>query len=106
MNIDVAQERIEAAVNNIMSGDNECGTLANAAYKGDRDYFRKMLMPVLAVYEHEAAELRRQRDYAGKDAEAKRFALEFIAQNLGGTVQITEPAIIEAVMRALPGRAI
>jgi hypothetical protein len=99
----IAQERLETSVRNIMSGDNNCGTLANAALNGDGDYFRRMIAPVIDVYEREAAELRQLRDAASRDAEDKRFALEFIAQNLGGSVLITEPAIIAAIRKALPG---
>lgn len=99
-------ERLETAVRNIMSGDNACGTLANAAYNNDHDYFRRAIAPVVDAYEEEAAALAKQRDDALKDAEAKRYALEFIAQNIGGSVQIAEPAIVDAMRKALPGRRI
>lgn len=99
-------ERLETAVRNIMSGDNVCGTLANAAYNNDHEYFRRAIAPVVDAYEEEAAALAKQRDDALKDIEAKRFALEFIAQNIGGSVQIAEPAIMDAIRTALPGRRI
>lgn len=104
--MNTAIDRLETAVRNIMSGDNACGTLANAAYNNDHDYFRRAIAPVVNAYEQEAADLRRQRDDILKDAEAKRYALEFIAQNLGGSVQIAEPAIVDAIRQALPGRTI
>ena len=99
-------ERLEMAVRNIMSGNNACGTLAKAVANGNADYFRQMLRPVIDVFEQEAAELRRQRTEALHDAETKRFALEFIASNLGGSVAISEPAIVDAIRKALPGRKI
>ena len=95
-------ERLEIAVNNIMSGNNACGTLAKAAQAGDREYFRAMLAPILATYDQEAVELRKQRDDALRDAEAKRFALEMVASN----VDIDNPDVITAIKRALPGRMV
>ena len=76
-----AQERIETTVNNIMSGDNACGTLANAAYNNDRDYFRRAVTPVVTTYEEEAQQLRSDRDGFSRQAEAYRQALEYVASN-------------------------
>lgn len=97
--MNTAVERTEAAVRNILSGGNACGTLVNAARNGDAAYFRAMIRPLAEVYEQEAEELRRQRDDALRDAETKRFALESVLSNL------TVPAgpARDAVARAMPG---
>lgn len=98
----IANERLETAVRNIMSGNQDCGTLANAALNGDGDYFRQMVKPVVDIYEQEAAELRRQRDSALHDAESKRFALEMVASN----VSSLPSSVKAAIEKALPGRRI
>lgn len=109
------QDRLESAVRSIMSGNNHCGTLANAAMQGDADYFRKMIAPSFGVYEREAEELRQQRNAALRDSESMRFALESIVQNMGvckdgvcpdpnqyGAV-INNLTILDAIRKALPG---
>lgn len=95
----IAMDRLETAVNNIMSGNNSCGTLANAALSGDRDYFRAMVAPLVVVYEDEAEALRKQRDDALRDVEAKRFALESVLSNM----TIPPGPARDAVARAMPG---
>ena len=96
----IAQERIDTVVRNIISGDNVCGTLANAVQKRDADYFRRAVAPVIRVYEEEAAAIRRQRDAASADAEGKRQTLEMVASNLA----IHNPDVKAAVERALGRR--
>ena len=93
------KDRLETAVNNIMSGDNRCGTLANAAYNSDRDYFRRAVRPVVVTYEEEAEELRRQRDFLLRDIEEKRFALESVLANLA----VPTGPVRDAMTRAMPG---
>jgi hypothetical protein len=97
--MNTAKTRLETAVSNIMSGDNNCGTLANAALNGDSDYFRDKIRPVVAVYEQEAEDLRQQRDAANRDVELKRFALESILSNM----DIPAGPVKDAVARAMPG---
>ena len=92
------QERLETAVNSIMSGDNTCGTLVNAALNSDRDYFREKIRPVVDVYEDEAAALRKQRDDALRDVNDKRFALESVLSNL----DIPAGPVKDAIARAMP----
>lgn len=100
--MDTVTDRVETAVRNIMSGSNACGTLKAAVEKGNADYFREMIEPILQVYEDEADDLRKQRDDALVDAEAKRQALEIILSN----VTIDNPVVLSAIRKALPGRAI
>lgn len=101
----IAQERLHTAVRNIMSGSNCCDRLSKAVQTGDVKYFLDAIAPVVSVYEGEAKILREQRQAALDDAELKRRALEFVAHNLGGSVTIQEPAIIDDIGRAL-GRKI
>ncbi len=58
LNTPTAQERIKTAVSNIMSGDNRCGTLAQAVTQKDRSYFERAVSPIVQAYEEEAAALR------------------------------------------------
>lgn len=92
-------ERINACVNGILSGSNACGTLKNAVDNNDATYFANMIRPSFSVYEEEIEALRAQRDYALRDVEIKRQALESIAAN----VQLT-PEMKTIVEGALPGR--
>ncbi|MCC8189070.1 MAG: hypothetical protein LIP77_00345 [Planctomycetes bacterium] len=93
-----AQERTETVVRNILSGKNGCGTLQDALVRGDADFFRRMVRPVIGVYEEEAQVLREQRDAALRDAEVKRVALEAILS----TLPIPAGPVHDAVARALP----
>lgn len=95
-----AKERIDTAVRNILSGNNGCGTLANAAMQGNAEYFAKAIQPVVDTYEQELAEVRQQRDYANRVIEMKRFALEMVVSN----ITLPEGPVKEAVKTAIPGR--
>jgi hypothetical protein len=75
------QEREDAMVASILSGDNHCKTLENAAKAADGDYFRRAVRPTLEVYEDEAEYARRQRDMILEQSEKRRQALEFVASN-------------------------
>jgi len=97
-----AKERIKTAVDNIMSGNNGCGTLAHAAIQADREYFEKAIAPVVQAYEEEIAAIRQQRDYANRDNEIKRFALESVASN----IPLPEGDTKNAIRAALPNRQI
>lgn len=97
----VQQERVETVVSNIMSGNNNCSALSKAVQAGDKEYFRRCVRPVVDAYEVEAAGLREQRQAALNQAETFRRSLEFVAQNMGGSVQITDPAIIQTMSAAL-----
>ena len=77
----IAQDRLETAVRNILSGRNACDALKRAVDAGDAGYFLRAIAPVVAVYEAEAAVIREQRQAALADAETKRQALEYIASN-------------------------
>lgn len=96
----ILTDRIAAAVNSIMSGNNDCGTLRDAVAKGDRMFFEQMIRPAMMAYAEEAVQLRQQRDAALRDVEAKRFALECVISN----AVTLPPAAREAVAKALPGR--
>ena len=95
----ITQERLETAVNNIMSGGNACGTLANAALSGDSGYFRGMIRPVVEAYEEEKAHLIRERDYLSKSDEVRRFALESVLSNM----DIPAGPVMDAIARTMPG---
>lgn len=86
----VLKERIETTVRNIMSGNNECGTLSDAVVAGDGEFFRRMVYPSLYIYDQELHDMRNQRDKYSKAEEEKRQALEYVVQNIpapGGIVQ-------------------
>ena len=97
--MDTIQEREDAIVRSIKSGDNACGTLQTALTRGQLEPFlRSMIRPTLQVYEGEAEQLRHDRDANSRQAEAWRQALEYIASN----ARASAPAHIEAfVLRAL-----
>lgn len=96
--MDTKEERIETVVRNIMSGDNVCGSLVKAAADRDQDYFRRAVAPMADVYDAEISLIRKQRDDALKDVEAKRFALESVLSNL----DIPFGPVRDAVARAMP----
>ena len=76
------QDRKNAIVNSIMSGNNACGTLQKALAEGRLNVFiRRMIQPTLRVCAEEAAELRQQRDAALKLSERRRLALANITAN-------------------------
>lgn len=93
----IVRDRIDAAVRNILAGDNACGVLANAVQRRDVNYFREAIAPVVSVYESEAEALRGQRGAALADAERKRFALEMVVANVP---DLPRP-VAEAVKAAL-----
>lgn len=89
---------------NILSGNNSCGTLASAAATGNSKFFEKCAEGVVGVLVEERDQARRDALQNSSGTGADRFALEFIAQNLGGTVQITDPAIIQSLEQRLGRR--
>lgn len=95
------KERTEMIVRNIMSGDNNCGTLATAVANGGTDYFYNAAVPVIAAYDAELADIRKQRDDALKAVENLRFHMEGIASNLHDMATVKNH-----VMVALPGRRV
>lgn len=99
---DVAKERIDTAVRNILSGDNACGTLANAVQKRDASYFWRAVAPLAQAYEEEAAAIAAQRQAALDEAGKCRYALEIIIAN-GGNLRL--PEVNAAVCKAL-GRCV
>jgi hypothetical protein len=80
--MDTIQEREDAIVRSIKSGDNVCGTLRTALDRGRLEPFlRAMVRPTLQVYEDEEQQLRADRDANSRQAEAYRQALEYVASN-------------------------
>ena len=101
------QEREDAIVRSILSGNNACGTLDKALQTGAlEDFLRGMIRPTLHVCAAEYGEMVKERNELSADNEAKRFALEFVVSNLGGAVTISEPAVLNAIRKALPGREV
>jgi hypothetical protein len=101
---DLVAERTATIVRNIVSGNNACGTLIDAQGRLNTAFVAEAVRPAVQVCIEEANMLRRDNDALRRDIEAKRFALEFIAANLDGSVKIADPAITDAIKRALPGR--
>lgn len=96
----ILTDRVAIAVDGILSGNNTTrDALRDAVAKNDRVYFEQIIRPVMRISVEEAAQLRQQRDYAQRDAEAKRFALERVAANVAAIPSAT----LEAIKRALPG---
>lgn len=81
-------EREDTIIRNILSGDNQCGTLQTAVANKDHEYFRRACHGSLAAYEDEARGYRIQRDGILKESEQRRQALEYVAAN----VQLTGEA--------------
>jgi len=94
----VLEERVEAIVRSIMSGNNACGSLLDAAAKGDAEYFRLCIRATLSVYDDELKQAKADRDAALKDAELKRYALGTVVSNC----DISNPLVKEALRNALP----
>ena len=78
---DKAKERIEVAVDNIMSGVNNCGTLANAALYEDKDYFHNAIVPVVAVYDAEYNQLLQERDKLSASMNDAVFIISYFRAN-------------------------
>ena len=102
------KEREDAIVNSIMSGHNACGTLKQALGNVQQldKFLRGMVQPTLQVCAAEYGEMVKERNELSADNEAKRFALEFVVSNLGGAVTISEPTVLNAIRKALPGRKV
>lgn len=98
----VAQERINTVVRNILSGNNNCSTLAKACSSGNGQYFYNAVSPAIAVYASELADMTKQRDNLSVDCEAKRFALESIMSNIDA--KELAPSVADAIRKAMPGR--
>lgn len=104
--VDEAADRdARLAAGNILSGKNGCGTLGSAAESGAAEYFIAAVRPVFAVRHSELAQARNDALEQAQKATVMQRALEFVAQNIGGSVSIREPVIIAEISRAL-GRKI
>ena len=101
---DLVAERTDTIIRNVASGNNACGTLMDAQGRLNTAFVAEAARPVVKICIEESDMLRRDLEALRHDIEAKRFALEFIAANLGGSVTIAEPAIVDAIKKALPGR--
>lgn len=91
----------DVIVRGILSGNNSCGTLKDAVSTGDKKYFAKCAEGVVRtlVQERDAA---RAQMYSGSTVgNDLRRVLEFVAQNLGGAVQISDPSIVAELEKAL-----
>lgn len=97
---DRLSDRINTTVLNIMSGNNECGTLEDAVKNQSASYFAQMVAPALEVYDEELKTIIEQRDEALKDAEVKRYALETIVANID--LSGANTVITDAIKAALP----
>lgn len=94
----VLEERVETIVRSIMSGNNACGTLFEAAAKGDAEYFKPCIRATLSVYDDELKQAKADRDAALRDVELKRYALETVVSNC----DISNPVVKDALKNALP----
>lgn len=106
MNIsDIGRTNLAMIVNNVVGGNTECKTLFTVLdMNAFKQHVERSVVSFIAAYENEADSLRMQRDSALKDAEIKRYALEFIASNINNT----DLASIckEALATGLPGRKV
>lgn len=96
------QERENAIVNSIMSGQNSCGTLAVLATQGGKaleDFLRMMVRATLQVCNQEENRLLTENHTLRADNETKRFGLESVVANIA----IDNPAVLDALRKALPG---
>lgn len=94
------EERIIAITNSILSGDNECGTIAKALQDGTLgDFIQQMIRPTLEIYEDEYNQLRAENDRLSRENQNKRFALECVLSN----EVIDNPVTKQAVKAAMPG---
>jgi hypothetical protein len=97
-NQNIWRDREDAVVRSIMSGNNACGTLATASAKGElEEFLRLMVRPTLTVCAGEQIELRRQRDAALAQSEARRRILADVAANgglAGGLAKAVEMAAL------------
>jgi hypothetical protein len=83
------EEREDAIVRSILSGNNACGTLAKAQAGGTlEDFLRGMIRPTLQVCAGEQADLRQQRDEALAQSEGRRQVLAEVAANGGLTGEL------------------
>lgn len=98
----IGKERVDTAVRNILSGQNNCSTLAKAAASGNGQYFYNAIAPVAAVYASELKDMAKQRDYYSADSESKRFALESIISNM--SPKAFPPSVVDAILKAMPGK--
>jgi hypothetical protein len=81
--VNIWQEREDAVVRNVMSGNNACGTLRKALESGKlEDFLRTAVRPALLICAGEQAELRKQRDDALAASEARRQILAEVAANV------------------------
>jgi hypothetical protein len=86
---DIWQDREDAVVRSIMSGNNACGTLRKALETGKlEEFLRRMVRPTLQVCAGEQADLRQQRDAALQQSEARRQVLADVAANAGLTGEL------------------
>jgi hypothetical protein len=80
--VNIWQDREDAIVRSIMSGNNACGTLQEASVIGKlEEFLRLMIRPTLQVCAGEQADLRKQRDDALAVSEARRRVLAEVAAN-------------------------
>lgn len=98
----IGQERIDTAVRNILSGNNNCGTLKNAVDTGNGTYFYNAIAPIAAVYASELEDMTKQRNELSIDNERKRFALESIISNM--SPNDFPDSVARVIMQAMPGR--
>lgn len=98
----IGQDRINAVIRNILSGNNNCSTLAKACYEGNGQYFYNAIAPIVAVYASELADMTRQRNEYSKEYELKRYALESVMSNIP-KINVSQN-VIDAVEAAMPGR--
>lgn len=101
---DAADRDAKLAAGNILSGNNGCGTLAMAVENGESDYFVAAIKPILAVRHAELVQAREDAISRAERITALERVLEFVAQNIGGSVSIKEPVIIAEISKVLGRR--
>lgn len=108
-----AEKYAKVIADNIMSGNNACGTLLAAVERQDAAYFVTMALPVVETLLQQLSQEQSLRTELSVKNESLRFALELLVQNMTSTpndpatllvrkTDDTQKAVETALGRALP----
>ena len=78
---DLVSERTATAVRNIVSGENDCGTLIGKDGRVNQAHLDQSIRGVMQTYEDEAEMLRADRARISAESEERRQALECVYSN-------------------------
>lgn len=101
----MVDDAVRAIVNSILSGNNACGTLQQAVAGNNRDYFVQMVRPTVTIIHEQYEDCARQVLKANQRITELTSALEYVAQNIGGAVEIRDQGIRDILSQALGRKA-